>query len=267
LWNDREAAVAGEQIYYPSLGGLLMDSILTIDIQTDLQEVDQTFRSSLLPWWDEISAYLPIVDKNLGSKLLPVMVINAYRYLGLERDLSIQMANLFKTIDFASKIHVLVKDDDEGQKHSQEMQFTILIGDYIFGRVLKLLVETQTDHLLYMFATMIGRINEGLIIEHKFKCGLEQVLIQTRAPLYHDAFLSAAKMAQLAPDSADIYGEVGHNLGIALELFYIYGQKTSGHTYLDRAKELLLLLNKNEISQFESLENLIFEMDKNWEVA
>jgi geranylgeranyl pyrophosphate synthase len=250
-----------------SIRGKLMESILTKELQTGLQEVDKIFRSSLLPWWAGISAYLPYVEKDLGFKVLPAMVINAYQYLGLDRELSIQMANLFMTIDFASKIHILVKDDDEGQKRSQEMQFTILIGDYIFGRVLKLLVETHTDHLLYMFATMIGRINEGLIIEYKFNCSLEQVLNQTRAPLYHDAFLSAAKIAHLAPGTAEIYAEIGQNLGIALELFNKYGHKTSWHTYLNKAKELLPLLNKNEISQLRSLENLICEMDKNWEVA
>jgi len=244
-----------------------MEFIFNKDIQTDLQEVDKTFRSSLVPWWDEISAYMPKIDKDLGFRILPVMVINAYRSLGLEKDLAIQMANLFKTIDFASKIHVMVKDDDEGQKHNQEMQFTILIGDYIFGRVLKLLVETRTDHLLNMFATMIGTINEGLIIQHEFKSGLEQTLVQTRAPLYFNAFLSAAKMADLPPDTAEVYGEIGHNLGIALELTFVHGQKGVGQAYLDKTKNLLQLLNKNENRRFQSLENLIHQMDKNWEVA
>ena len=244
-----------------------MEFIFTKDIQTELQEVDTTFQESLLPWWDEISAYMPDVEKDLGFKLLPVMVINAYRYLGMDSGLSVQMANLFKTIDFASKIHVLVKDDDEGQKHNQEMQFAILIGDYIFGKVLKLLLETQADKLLEMFASMIGTINEGLIIEYKLNSVLEQVLTKTRAPLYHNAFLSAAKMAGLTPEIAEVYAQIGLNLGIALELNFIYGQKHSGYAYLDKAQQLLQLLNKNEIPQYDSLEKLVSEIDENWEVA
>lgn len=244
-----------------------MDLIFTKEIQTDLQEVDKTFQERLLPWWDEISAYMPEVDQDLGFKLLPAMVINAYRYLGMDRGLSIQMANLFKTIDFASKIHVMVKDDDEGQKHNQDMQFTILIGDYIFGKVLKLLLETQADKLLYLFASMIGRINEGLIIEYKLNGSLEQVLVKTRGPLYHDAFLSAANLSGLTSATAENYAKIGHNLGIALELILIHGQKRSGYAYLYKAQEILLLLNKNEIQQFEALENLVHEIGKNWEVA
>jgi hypothetical protein len=244
-----------------------MEYIFTKDIQSDLQEVETTFRNSLLPWWNDISAYVPQVDKDLGFKLLPAVVLNSYRYLGLEKELAIQMANLFKTIDFATRIHVLIKDDEEGQRHNQELQFTILIGDYIFGKVLKLLVETGTDHLLYMFASMIGKINEGLIIKHKLKSGLEQALIQTRAPLYYNAFLSAAKMANLASDTAENYGKVGHNLGAALELTFVHGQKGLGHTYLEEAKQLLKLLIKSGNNQFKSLESFVHAMDKNWEVA
>jgi len=244
-----------------------MESIFTKDIQADLQEVNETFQKSLISWWDEISAYIPEVDKDLGFRLLPVMVINAYKYLGMDRDISIQMANLFKTIDFAGRIHVLVKDDNEGQQHNQEMQFTILIGDYIFGKVLKLLLDTQADKLLSMFATMIGNINEGLIIEYKLNGGLEQVLAKTRAPLYHNAFLSAAKMAGLTPQTAENYAGVGHNLGVALELIFIHGQKHNAYAYLDKAQELLQLLNKTEIHQYESLEQLVREIGKKWEVA
>ncbi len=244
-----------------------MEIILTKNIQSGLQEVDRTFRNSLLPWWNEIAAYVPKVDQDLGFKLLPAMVLNSYGYLGLDKGLAVKMANLFKTIDFATRIHGLIKDDEEGQKHNQELQFTILIGDYIFGRVLKLLVETGTDHLLYMFASMIGRINEGLIIEHKLKSNLEQTLIQTRAPLYHNAFMSAAKMANLAPDLTENYGRLGLNLGAALELTFVHGQKGLGQAYLDKAKEILKLLNQNGNKQFKPLENLIHAVDKNWEVA
>lgn len=244
-----------------------MEYIFTKDIQSAIQEVEKTFRNGLLSWWNEISAYVPKVDNDLGYRLLPAVVLNSYWYLGLEKELAVQMANLFKTIDFATRIHVLIKDDEEGQRHNQELQFTILIGDYIFGKVLKLLVETGTDHLLTMFATMIGKINEGLIIEHKFKSGLEQTLLQTRAPLYYNAFLSAAKMAHLPPDQAENYGKVGHNLGTALELTFVHHQKGLGQSYLDNTKQLLKILNKNGNNQFKSLENLVQAMDKNWEVA
>jgi geranylgeranyl pyrophosphate synthase len=216
-----------------------MEFIFTREMQADLMEVDNSFEKSLLPWWEDISVYVPKAQEELSFQVLPALVINAYGYLGLERELAIQMANIFKTIYFASKIHVLIGDDQEGQPHNQDLQFSILIGDYIFGRVLKLLLETHTDQLLHMFGSMICQINEGLIVKYKLEASLEEVLVQTRAPFYHYAFLSAAKMAGMAPIHAEIYGQIGQNVGMALELLFIEGEKSQECVYLDRAEQLL----------------------------
>lgn len=244
-----------------------MKFIITRDIRSDLQEVDNIFQKSLTPWWDEISAYIPEVDKDPGFRMLPVMVLNAYKYLGMDRNRSVPMANLFKTIDFASRIHVMVKDDEEGQKHNQAMQFTILIGDYIFGRVLKLLLENQAENFLNMFATMICTINEGLIIEYKLNGDLEQVLAKTRAPMYKNAFLMAGQTAVMTPESTEIYGDIGYNLGTALELIFIHGQIKPGRVYLDKAGELLQQLDLDKINNLKYLEELINSIGNNCEVA
>jgi geranylgeranyl pyrophosphate synthase len=240
-----------------------MEFIFTREMQDDLREVNNTFQRSLLPWWDEISIYVPEADRDLGYKLLPAMVINAYRYLGIERELTIQMANIFKTINFANIIHILAKDDEEGQIHNQELQFAILIGDYIFGRVLKLLLEADADKLLNIFATMICSINEGLVIKHTLHGGLEDVLTKTRAPLYTNAFLTAGKMAGLKPETAEIYSEIGHNLGMAVELIYIYHQEKCGRTYLYKAQSLMGQLQDAEVLKIGEMEALMQQISNN----
>ncbi len=234
-----------------------MESIINGEMQAYLSEVEDEFQSGLRPWWDEISAYLPQADEDLGYQLLPAMVVNAYRYLELDRNLAITMANLFKTFNFANIIHCLVKDDREGQKHNRELQFNILIGDFLFGRVLKLLLETEADKLLGIFAAMIATVNEGLVIKNNLHGELEQVLTKARAPLYEGAFLSAAKMANWDPGAAEVYGKVGHNLGMALELISIYDQQRSGHTYLDNVDYLLKLIQTEEIHGRGELEKLV----------
>lgn len=244
-----------------------MKFIFTRDIQNDLQEVDHIFKRSLLPWWDEISAYMPEVDQDPGFRLLPVMVLNAYKYLGMDRGKSVPMANLFKTIDFASRIHVMVKDDEEGQTHNQAMQFTILIGDYIFGRVLKLLLENRADQFLGLFAAMICTINEGLIIEYKLNGDLEQVLAKTRASMYKNAFLIAGQTAQITPEATETYGEIGFNLGTALELIFVHGQMKRARVYVDKAEKLLRKMDLTGDHNLQVLENLINDIGHNCEVA
>lgn len=239
-----------------------MEFIFTREMKADLLEVEDLFKRSLLSWWDEIYIYVQKMDGDLSFQLLTAMVINAYRCLGLERELSIQMANLFKTINFASKIHVLVKDDDEGQEHNQELQFTVLIGDYIFGKVMSLLLDTRADKLLDRFAAMICEINEGLIVEYKLNKGLQEVLARTKAPLYNNAFNSAAELAGLAPEVTGIYTELGYNLGMALELLYVHGQKEDVGAYLIKAEQLLQSLRHHIPGMEPGLEKLVQEMYK-----
>jgi geranylgeranyl pyrophosphate synthase len=234
-----------------------MESIFTKEMQADLLEVDNSFKKSLSPWWEEISGYVPEAQQDISFRLLPAMVIDAYRFLGLERDLALQMANMFKTIYLASKIHVLIGDDEEGQQHNQELQFSILIGDYIFGRVLKLLLETHTDQLLHMFAAMICQINEGLIVKYKSAADLDEVLAQTRAPFYHYAFLSAAKMAGMGPGDAELYGKIGHNIGMALELLIIDLGAAGGFAYVEKAQQLAAAMDHVDMPGRAELHELI----------
>ncbi|PKM76781.1 MAG: hypothetical protein CVU90_10795 [Firmicutes bacterium HGW-Firmicutes-15] len=239
-----------------------MEFIFTREIKADLLDVDKIFKRSLLPWWDEIDIYARKINGDLSFQLLPALVIGAYRCLGLERELSIQMANLYKTIDFANKIHLMVKDEEEGQEHNQELQFTILIGDYIFGKVFSLLLETRADKLLDSFAAMICEINEGLIVKYKLKKDLLEVLARTRGPLFNNAFKSAAELAGLAPEITGIYGELGSNLGIALELIYVHQQKQDAGDYLIKVEQLLQSLSSRIIGMEPVFEKLVQEMNR-----
>jgi hypothetical protein len=239
-----------------------MEFIFTRETKAALLDVDDLFKSSLSPWWDEIDIYVRKMDGDLSFQLLPAMVISAYGFLGLENKLSIQMANLYKTIDFANKIHVMVKDEEEGQEHNQELQFTILIGDYIFGKVFSLLLETRADKLLDSFAAMICEINEGLIVEYKLGGKLQEVLARTRAPLYKNAFRSAAQLAELAPEITGMYGDLGHNLGMALELMYVHGQKQDAGDYIIKAQILLESLRCFNIGMKPMFVILIQQMNR-----
>lgn len=221
------------------------------DMQGDLLAVDSLFKKSLFPWWDDISIYIDNMDADFTFNMLPAMVIAAYRNLGLNKELNLAMANLFKTIYFANRIHVLIKDDEEGQLQNQELQFTILIGDYIFGRILKLLLEAKADRLLKIFSAMMCEMNEGLVVQYKLDGDLQQTLAMTRASLYSSAFITAAQMAGLEENKIVIYGEIGRNLGMALEIKYNYGQDNRGYLY--EAERLLEQFNTSKTTPIHSV--------------
>jgi len=241
-----------------SEGDLVVEFIFARELQDDLLKVDELFKQSLLPWWDDIAIYLQEMSKDKSFFMLPGVVVAAYGNLGLERDQAIKMANIFKTMHMATRIHVLVKDDDEGQETNQAMQFTILIGDYVFGKVLTLLHEYQVDKLLNAFAAMIAEINEGLIMEYRSNINLYDVVARTRAPLYSCAFLTAAELADLPPEIEKLYSSIGHNLGMALELKYAHGQ--NGDYYLEQAEQLLAQFPEGFSADDPTLMNLMREM-------
>lgn len=206
--------------------------------QAELNSLNEVFIDSLKPWWDELQVYIPPMAGEMSYHAIPALVINAYDYLGLSRELGIKMANMFKTIYFATRIHEMIGDDEEGQEHTQELQFTILIGDYIFGRVLKLLLETHTEQLLDMFAAMICEINEGLILKYKSVQSLKEILTVTRAPFYSYAFRGAAQLKGLESKDGEAYGTLGYNLGMAVELLAV-GCLTEAADYLAKARAWL----------------------------
>lgn len=197
-----------------------MKYIFSRDMHLDLWSVDRMFQYGLGSWWDELITYINEMEGDPTFNVLPAATIIAYRNLGLEKELSVAMANIFKTLYFASCIHATVKDSEEGQEHNQKLQFTILIGDYIFGRILKLLLEAEAGSLLDDFSQLMCEISEGMMLEFKTDSAVDFVLQKTRGSLYSTAFLTAARMARLDKEQVRDYEEIGYHLGLALELMY-----------------------------------------------
>ncbi len=214
-----------------------MGFIFTRELQADLQDVNACFHQSLLPWWEELSVYIDGLEQDVTFRSLPAVVIAGYRALGIGRQQTIAMANLFKTIYFANYIHSLIKDEEEGQQCDRWLQFSILIGDYIFGRILKLLLEAKADELLDDFSRLMCQINEGLVVQHKMNDNTEVVIEMTRSPLYATAFRTAAKLSKMENPLIEKYEELGHNLGMAIEL--IQGKGLPVKEYLFTSEYLL----------------------------
>ncbi|HEX3010435.1 MAG TPA: hypothetical protein VHQ70_00160 [Syntrophomonadaceae bacterium] len=196
-----------------------MDFAFSRELTGEMAEVENTFRDNLLPWWNDISIYHDRMQGDFTWNVLPAVVLSVYKHFGLNGCLAISMASTFKTIYFSNNIHALIKDDEEGQQHDNSLQFAILIGDYIFGTVLKSLVRSGTTNLVGTIAEMICEINEGRVLQTKMNADKNQVLEKIRAPLYGTAFLTAAKLSGQDIEHQQTYHQMGRNLGMSIELF------------------------------------------------
>lgn len=206
------------------------------DIRNQRNEVESRFKSGMLRTWPDLSPWLIRMEGDATWEHLPTMTLIFYQHLGVESPLASAMAGIFKNLYFAQSIHSGVKDDEEGQEYNQELQFSILIGDYIYGYVLKLLLDHQVVHLLPTFADMIADINEGLVRKHRLASDPITALQETKAPLYAAAFQTAAELSEKR--EADIYSKLGRDLGMAIELLHL-GLNSKAHHYIHTSFEIL----------------------------
>jgi len=237
-----------------------MKFIFSRDLKYEILDVDKAFKKSLFPWWEDISVYLERLEDDITWNSIPVLVLSIYKFQGFDRSLTIQMANLFKMIYFANSIHAFVKDDSEGQEHNRELQFNILIGDYIFGRILKLLHEAKVDKLLQIFSEMICEINEGMVMKHKLSAGYKQVLAKTKASIYSTAFLTAAELSNVEDEEKELFRQLGYNLGMSIELPSNDASQNEIMEFINKSEYLFRELNQQKNAANSSLEEIIKEI-------
>jgi geranylgeranyl pyrophosphate synthase len=252
-------------------GSKLMIFALTSSLAEELTEIDSVCRESLQIWWDDLASLRENLQNDKSFQFMPAVVVLAYKYLDSDHRLTVNMAGLFKTLYFANLIHNQVMDEEEGQLNDQKLQFTILIGDYIFGRVLKLLLKIGAVQVLDNLAFMICRINEGLVMEYKLGAEQLEVIKKGNAAIYEAAFLTAARLKMLDQDAIQLYGRLGLNIGMAVELM-IAENTDQALTYIGTSFELLNQFKNAYGFKGNYLQDLLQEMsnqirDLNWPAA
>jgi len=230
------------------------------ELDNEVSEIDVRFRQGLMPWWDDLLPFVDGLKDDFTWNALPPLVLASYRFAGLNRQLGLAMANVFKTLHLANHVYCSVKDEGEGQIHDQALQFSILIADYLFGHVLKQLVTAETSHLLRHFSEMVAEINEGLVWQHKIHISPQDVLTKTRAPLYMTAFLTAAELAGLDEEKKCLYKKLGFNYGMAMELLQDGRYYNEAEAYYNESRHLFHRLNQNSSAPGIPLEKVLTEM-------
>lgn len=237
-----------------------MKLTLTRDLKTEILEVDKAFINSLAPWWDNIYGYLNKLEDDSTWNIIPTIVLGIYKYLGIDKYVSISMAGIFKMFYFANSIHGFIRDDREGQKHDRQLQFDILIGDYIYGCILKKLLDLDSDRFLGIFSGMMCEINEGMIVRYKLGADYHDAVKKTKAPLYATAFLTAAEFSGAKDERKNLYKQLGYNLGMSIELLNCYAFEQEAQAYIHKSCELFRYLNQKNRVANSGLERLIKEL-------
>ncbi|HZK43682.1 MAG TPA: hypothetical protein VFC73_05270 [Syntrophomonadaceae bacterium] len=230
-------------------------------LKKEINEVELIFRESLKSRWGDIDGFAENIEADLFWMSIPEFVLLAYKYFDMEKDLSIKMAVIFKIVYLANYIHETIKDEDEGQEHNQELQFTILIGDYLFGKIMSLLLEANGGGLVDSFADMMVETNEGLVIKYKTEPDSTEVIRKTKASYYETAFVTAARLSGI-DDEADLVfiSELGISLGMVMYLIYTNAPHEEISKNIIQVNQLFKTINQRIMVVNSYLEKAIEEI-------
>ncbi|HWP98480.1 MAG TPA: hypothetical protein VN426_16680 [Syntrophomonadaceae bacterium] len=217
---------------------------MTRELHNDLLAVNEVFKSSIQPWWNDVLVYHEQVEKEETFALLPALTLAVFDYMGHKREVALVIASIVKLFYFNNRIVETVKDDEEGQVQDQNLQFSILIGDYVLGSILKLLVENEVDSLLKLFSDMMAQVNQGLVEKYKLSMSCQEIIMKSRIPIYQTAFLAAARLGEVDPQEEARLKQMGLHVGMAVELLREGNLQEEARLHIHGAEALLKQMGK-----------------------
>lgn len=239
-----------------------MNLPVVAEVRDELAASKALMDKNLSQWSGKLSGFFRDIEDDMHWHMLPQVTALAYQGLKAGFRCTVYMTTIFRLAYLANYIHDTVRDDEEGQAHDRRLQFDILIGDYLFGKVLQLLSENSSQSLASTFAEMIIDINEGRVIR-KMRGGCRndlEIITKEVACLYSYAFLTAAKKAGLHTAEQMIYREVGNKIGLALGVRSERIPGISPLRYLEEARYLLTFANDSAQDRRLLIPRLLQEM-------
>lgn len=240
-----------------------MNAAVFNEVKNEMVGVNLLMNKSLHPWREQILPYLGGLDKDPHWHMIPAITALVHRSLGIGYHRTVYISTILRMAYLANHIHDRVRDDEEGQVHDKNLQFTILIGDYLFGVLLSLLSEIDSHYLVPSLAGMMAEVNEGHVIRKVNGGGRAnlEVLAREKASFYKNAFLTAAVTARLSEREKNIYQEVGHNIGMALAIEAEGLTYPAVAPYLEKVKSLWVsFLRERRNGNWNLVERLVEEL-------
>ncbi len=205
----------------------------------ELIETNALLRECLRPWDYQLQSCQQELKNVIHWTALPAITVAVNRRFEGHDQFGSYMAAIFALIFLADYIHCSVQEDEEGLRGNEGFQFSILLGDYLFGKAVGLLNQVNGHHLLRYFAQLMCVVNEGHVmrklLEGKFDL---EILAHEKASYYKFSFLTAAIAGGSNPLECRFYEETGFNLGMAIAL-YDEGLDKTGLNYLEKTRVLL----------------------------
>ena len=213
---------------------------LAVLLADDMAAVDAMIRERMAsknaPRIPEVTAHL--VDAG-GKRLRPLLTLACARMLGFEGDHHIRLAAAVEFIHTATLLHDDVVDES-GQRRGRptanllwDNKSSVLVGDYLFARSFRLMVETDSIRVLDILSNAAATIAEGEVLQLTTVRNLgtdEETYLKVvrgkTAALFSAACEVGAVVSGSSNEVADALHTYGDALGIAFQIvddFLDYG--------------------------------------------
>jgi octaprenyl-diphosphate synthase len=204
-----------------------LSSLCAIDMARVNQLIVDRMQSNV-PLIPELAGHLVAAG---GKRLRPLLTLSSARLCGYEGDKHIGLAAAVEFIHTATLLHDDVVDESElrrGRDTANAVwgnQASVLVGDFLFSRSFRLMVESESLRVLDILANASAVIAEGevaqLITANDTATTEEDYLFVIRsktAALFAAACEVGALVANHSSAATEALEQYGANLGIAFQL-------------------------------------------------
>jgi octaprenyl-diphosphate synthase len=205
-----------------------MAAALADDLSAVGALIQQRMASEHAPRIPEVTAHL--VDAG-GKRLRPMLTLAAARLCGYEGDNHRKLAATVEFIHTATLLHDDVVDES-GQRRGRptanllwDNKSSVLVGDYLFARSFKLMVETGSLTVLDILSDASATIAEGEVLQLTAAQNLattEEIYLQVvrgkTAALFAAATEVGGVVAEAPQEQIDALRTYGDALGVSFQI-------------------------------------------------
>ncbi|MDA8441507.1 MAG: polyprenyl synthetase family protein [Peptococcaceae bacterium] len=228
------------------------------NLRTDLELLDQEINQELKLKTGSIYELVPLRLDSVDYYLRPFLLLAISRAYGCRDKRAISVASVIQFIYLASRVHDIVHDNDQ----TEEFQFPVLVGDYLYGQFFLHLCQAEALSYLAPLATTICQMHEGGILRQQFLAGkldadISEIDIveKEEAMLFAVACKIGASLGGASVQEQELFWRFGKYLGLGVTaLSQGLGKQVVGKA-LRAAKDVLTLFpvpvpGLKEISNF-----------------
>ncbi len=201
-------------------------------LAVEMKKVDllmrERMRSDKAPLIAEIAGHL---INSGGKRIRPVLTISSAKLFNYKGAKHIKLAAVVEFIHNATLLHDDVVDRSERRRDKQsanslwDNKSSILVGDFLFSRSFKLMIETKSSKILGILANASGMISEGEVLQLSVAKDLQtttstyyEVVRGKTAALFSAACETGAYVGGASKKQVEALHKFGDALGICFQI-------------------------------------------------